>query len=84
MYQAAKGFSCINRAEFYGYQTATMAPNLSLQQIIWEAGTWGATISGLLRTDGAFSTFNDTHNAWIGKRYFEASRGAGLCTPGSF
>lgn len=84
MFQAAKAFSCINRAEFYGYQTATMEPNLSLQQLIWEAGTWGATNSGLLRTDGARSTFNDSHNAWIGRNYFEAYQGAGPCTPESF
>ena len=77
MFQAAKAFSCVNRAEFYGYQTSVMEPNLSLEQTIWEAAVWGATNSGLIRTDGARTTFNDPHNAWLGRNYFYAYPGAG-------
>jgi len=84
MYQAARAFSCINRAEFRGYPTALEPVNLTAQQLIWEAGTWGATSSGLLQSRSYPNTFNDEHNAWLGRNYFEAFRGAGACGPDSF
>lgn len=84
MYQASQAFSCINRAEFYGYQTALMEQNLTRQQLIWEAATWGATIAGLMSTDGAWNTFDDGHNAWLGTNHFRRFLGSGPCTPESF
>jgi len=84
MYEAIGAFSCVNWAEFLGYQSNGWAPNLSEDQLIWEAGTWGATISGLLRTDGAKNTFNRYHNAYLGRNIFWAHGGHGPCTSSDF
>jgi len=86
MYEAIKPISCINWAEFKGYQTGwdTVAPNLTQEQLIQEAGTWGATVSGLLIQRSARNTFNAGHNKYLGKNYFDAYGGHGPCSPSSF
>ncbi len=58
------------------YNTSGKAQNVSNQELIISAGTWGATASGL--SDNCHhSTWDNGHNGWIGKQYFRT-----ITTPG--
>lgn len=79
MLDAINDLPCINSARFYGYQTGHRDSNLNEDQTIIAAATWGATIAGLLSTDGARNTFGTGHNQWVAKRYFDVVNGSGDC-----
>ena len=79
MLDAINDLPCINRAYFYGYQTGHWISNLNENQTIIAAATWGATIAGLLSTDGARNTFGPGHNQWVAKRYHYTVKGSGDC-----
>ena len=54
---------------YINYATAQRPPNLNEDDFMLNAATWGVTASGL----GDFkhyTTWDNIHNAWVGKQYF--------------
>ncbi|WP_410005999.1 discoidin domain-containing protein [Aequorivita nionensis] len=51
------------------YFTDTKAQNVFGDDYLISAGTWAATASGL-SDSSYFSSWDNTHNAWLGKQYF--------------
>lgn len=60
---------------FYHYQnyvTSKKENNVSEEDYLISAATWGVTASGISDKEH-YSTWDSVHNAWIGKQYFRTS-----------
>jgi hypothetical protein len=54
--------------------------NITGKDYMIDVGTWAATASGL-SDNHAKATWEDEHNAWIGRSYSRASPPTGACQP---
>lgn len=67
--EAARGVGQHTLYRYVNYATAQHPPNLNEDDFMLSAATWGVTASGL----GDFkhyTTWDNIHNAWVGKQYF--------------
>jgi len=79
MRDAMAWFPCVTNVFFTENPSGFMAVNLSTEDIINEAATWGAMTTGL--TDLKFnSTYDAVHKLAVGKNYARVVAGSGSCT----
>lgn len=55
------------------YFTNNLPMNVFPRDYQLSVGTWGATISGI-SDFGHYSTWDDTHNSWLGRQYFSEKK----------
>ena len=65
----AKGLNVVTINFFSEYSTNKKEYNITGDDFLISAGTWGATASGL-SDYSHYSTWDSGHNAWIGRQYF--------------
>lgn len=67
-------FYCVNLVRYEDYVIQNWAQNFSASELLLHAGTWGSVNSGLA-DGGSNTTWNATHNGWLGRQYPKAPSG---------
>ena len=80
MEDVAKLHPCAPVYRHIEYHTKTKPVNITGEDYMIDVGTWAATASGL-SDNHAKATWEDEHNAWIGRSYSRASPPTGACQP---
>ncbi len=80
MEDVAKLHPCAPVYRHIEYHTKTKPVNITGKDYMIDVGTWAATASGL-SDNHAKATWEDEHNAWIGRSYSRASPPTGACQP---
>lgn len=77
MQDVAAQKSCVDLNMYLGYTTMNKPVNLSQNELITDAATWGVTTSGL--SDKSRSSTWPSHNVWLGKNYFRTVTAGTAC-----
>ncbi len=78
MEDVAKMHACVPVYRHIEYFTRTRPVNVTGEDYMIDVGTWAATASGL-SDNHAKATWEDGHNAWIGRNYFRVTPATGAC-----
>jgi hypothetical protein len=78
MLDAIAPLTCVNAALFTGYANAGKPIDLDARGVMLQTALWGVTASGLA-DNYQLSTWDDNHNAFLGRQYFRIRWGTGVC-----
>jgi LmbE family N-acetylglucosaminyl deacetylase len=71
-------FACTHKARYLDYVVGTLPVNETDDQRDVHYATWGALNSGLF-DNGNRTTYEPTHNVWLGRQYVTLTPGPGNC-----
>jgi hypothetical protein len=75
---ASAPLQCANVARYTSYANSSKPANLSAADSTYHSATWAALNSALI-DGGNASTWDSTHNGWLGRQYLFGQFGSGSC-----